>query len=548
MARLLFSQGDQLLVEHKLRPGRTTLGRADTCDISLPGEALSRTHCIIDGQGESWEIIDRSRHGTLLDGKPVRRGALRDGTMIEIGPYEVQFRLADRADHAMPTAEALSPRTHERVLSLDESGLKIERSALVVESGPDEGRRYELKSSRASIGAAPSTIALSDPGLVPDHCRVRVAQGRVMVEPGLGPTFLEGVRIREITPLYAGEEICLGETVLRVEVGLAEERPVASRFGDMVGQSDTMKKLFGSLRRVAAHEFPVLLTGESGTGKELAARGIHEHSPRASGPFIPVNCGAIPEGLFESELFGHERGAFSGAVRRADGAFQRADHGTLFLDEVGELPESAQAKLLRALESGEVRRVGGEQVEFPDVRIVAATNRDLASEVRQGLFREDLFFRLAVLSVHMPPLAERMSDLEALCTALCKALNPDAVVTAEALKVLSMHDWPGNVRELRNVLTRAFVLGGTRIEPQHLSFHTLSRPARSPLAMRALGMTLDPSAAPAGAAEITDVEEAERAWLIAALKKHGENRSAVARELGMARSSLLYKLRRYGLM
>ncbi len=543
MARLLLFQGDQLLVEHRLRPGRTTIGRADSCDISLPGEAISRTHCAIDGKGESWEIIDRSRHGTTVDGRAVRRGALQDGAVLGIGPYRLEFHTADRLEQAAPTAEALAPRTHERVLSADESGLRVQRAALVVESGPDEGRRYELKSSRASVGAAPSTVVLSDPGLVADHCRLRVAQGRVMVEPGAGPAFLDGVRVREITPLYAGEEICLGETVLRLEVGTAEEQPTASRFGDMVGASESMRKLFGTLRRVSAHDFPVLLLGESGTGKELAARGIHDHSPRASGPFVPVNCGAIPEGLFESELFGHERGAFSGAVRRTDGAFHRADHGTLFLDEVGELPESAQAKLLRALESGEVRRVGGETVEFPDVRIVAATNRDLAQEVRQGLFREDLFFRLAVLSVHLPPLGDRLDDLESLCAAILGALHPEAVVSPEALAVLSAHDWPGNVRELRNVLTRAFVLGGPRIDPHHLSFHSLARPPRP----RNQGRPIAPVLESLGV-EHTEIEEAERAFLIAALKKHGENRSAVARELGLARSSLLYKLRRYGLM
>jgi len=546
MPRLLFSQGDQRLIEHRLRAGRTTIGRADSADISLPGEAISRTHCFIDGQGDSWEIIDRSRHGTRLDGRAIRRGPLREGSVLEIGPYTVEFRLADSSE-AAPTAEALAPRTHERLLAADESGLTVERAVLVVDAGPDQGGRYELKSSRVSVGASPSGISLNDPGLVPDHCRLRVAHGRVMVEPGQGPTYLEGVRIREITPLYVGEEICLGESVLRVEVGRLEESPVASRFGDMVGQADSMKKLFGMLRRMAAHDFPVLLLGESGTGKELAARGIHEHGPRASGPFVPVNCGAIPEGLFESELFGHERGAFSGAIRRADGAFQRADHGTLFLDEVGELPESAQAKLLRALESGEVRRVGGEQVEFPDVRIVAATNRDLAAEVRSGAFREDLFYRLAVLSVHIPPLSERMGDLPALCVAICKGIHPDATVSPEALSVLASHDWPGNVRELRNVLTRAFVLGGPRIEPESLSFHALSRPNRPRTVGRPLAQTIDAAPAPT-VSEPTDVEEAERAWLLAALRKHGDNRSAVARELGMARSSLLYKLRRYGLM
>jgi transcriptional regulator with PAS, ATPase and Fis domain len=290
-----------------------------------------------------------------------------------------------------------------------------------------------------------------------------------------------------------------------------------------------MKRLFGVLRRVSGHHYPVLVVGESGTGKELVARGIHEHSPRAERRFIAVNCGAIPAPLFESELFGYEKGAFTGADRQKDGVFHDADGGTLFLDEVGELPEDAQAKLLRVLETGEVRRVGGTEVRHPDVRIVAATNRDLTKAVAAGGFREDLFFRLAVLSVEVPPLRERTEDIAILAQSLCARLHPDAAVSSEALEVLIRHAWPGNVRELRNVLTRAYVMGGPGIEVSSLSFHQLSS-----------------SSEPEPLVQLAFVDNAERAYIAQVIRRNGGNRSAAARELGMARSTLLYKLRKYG--
>jgi transcriptional regulator with PAS, ATPase and Fis domain len=299
----------------------------------------------------------------------------------------------------------------------------------------------------------------------------------------------------------------------------------------MVGECKMMLSVFGVLRRISAHHFPVLITGESGTGKELAAAGIHEHSMRASGPFVPVNCGAIAATLFESELFGHEKGAFTDASAQKDGAFHAADGGTLFLDEIGELPEAAQAKLLRALESGEVRRVGGTEVQYPDVRVVAATNRDLAADVREGRFREDLFFRLNVLSVELPALRERPSDLPLLCALLCRTLHPEAHVTEEAIGVLGKHSWPGNVRELRNVLTRAYVMNGHRIDAKTLQFHAIdSNPMGTAIEL--------------GKGTLKD---AEKGYIQSVLDKHNANRSAAARELGIARSTLHYKMKKLGI-
>jgi DNA-binding NtrC family response regulator len=374
-------------------------------------------------------------------------------------------------------------------------------------------------------------VVLPDPGLVKDHVRVRLLGGRTMIEPGLGAAFLGPTRIRDILPVFPGEEVRIGNTEFVVEWDVREDTPTADRFGEMVGVSEPMRRAFGVLRRMAAHHAPVLLIGESGTGKELAARALHDASPRAGRPFVALNCGAITASLFESELFGHEKGSFTGANERRDGAFQRADTGTLFLDEVGELPEEAQSKLLRALESGEVRRVGGGEPTFPDARVIAATNRGLAEGAKAGTFRSDLYFRLAVLAVRLPPLRERAEDIAVMAETIAKRIHADITITPDAHEALRAYAWPGNARELRNVLTRAFVLYGPVIDASSIVFNPLER---------------DGAATSAWAGR-NGVDEAEREVVVDALKKANGNRSQAARTLGIARSSLLYKLRRWGI-
>jgi DNA-binding NtrC family response regulator len=527
MARLVFYRGENKLVEYRLPPGRTSIGRSDGCDVALPGGEISRTHCLVERRGSEVHVMDRSRHGITVDGEQVSRALLTEGAEIGMGPYRVQLQL--KADVPEPTAEAVGDQEHEVVVSADADKLVVERAVLIVDAGPDAGRRKVLRRSRVSVGRSESDLSLTDVGVVAKHCHLRVSRGRVMVEPGNGAAFLDGQRVRSITPLYADETLSIGNTIVRVERDLDDEVPLARCFGLMVGDSRRMQQLFGVMRRMAGHHFPVLIGGESGTGKELAAAGIHEHSARGAGPFVPVNCGAISPALFESELFGHEKGAFTGAEKRKDGAFHAADGGTLFLDEVGELPAAAQAKLLRTLESGEVRRVGSNAVEHPDVRVVAATNRDLAEMVAEGHFRQDLFFRLNVLAVQLPPLRERLVELPLLCQTLCRGLHPEAHVTEDAIEALSTHTWPGNVRELRNVLTRAYVGAGVRIDASALSYHDLGHGAAK---------------AAVGHGTLAD---AEKAYIVNMLRKNQDNRSATARELGIARSTLHHKMKRLGI-
>ncbi len=270
-------------------------------------------------------------------------------------------------------------------------------------------------------------------------------------------------------------EKALEKRQLRKDVALLRERVRGgARLENMVGSSEPMKKVFELVQRAAPSKATVLILGESGTGKELVAEAIHEGSPRAGRPFVKVNCAALPETLLESELFGHEKGSFTGAIARKEGRFELADGGTLFLDEIGEIPHPLQVKLLRFLQSREFDRVGGTKTLQVDVRVVAATNRDLRAEVKAGRFREDLYYRLNVVQIQVPSLRERKGDLPGLAEHFVRKYasayeRPGARLTKQALQALIAYDWPGNVRELENAIERALVLSPDGvIEPAHL--------------------------------------------------------------------------------
>jgi transcriptional regulator with GAF, ATPase, and Fis domain len=314
----------------------------------------------------------------------------------------------------------------------------------------------------------------------------------------------------------------------------------------LIAESDAMRGVLDQAERAAAGRSTILLTGETGTGKEQVARRIHERSARASGPFVAINCAALPEGLLESELFGHEKGAFTGADRRRLGWFELADGGTLLLDEIGDLPVSAQGKLLRVLQEREITRVGGTLAIKVNVRLVAATHRDLASEVRSGRFREDLFFRLHVVPIRLPPLRERPEDVEPMARMFLDRFAADLGratrrLTPEALALLRAHHWPGNVRELENLAERLLVLGGEQpIGPAEL--RGLLPDAPVPEARADAGATAAPV--------IDDVSlwEQEHALLVHALERTDGNQSRAARLLKISREQLRTRMRRYGLL
>jgi DNA-binding NtrC family response regulator len=298
----------------------------------------------------------------------------------------------------------------------------------------------------------------------------------------------------------------------------------------LVGRHPSIAELRGRIRAIARRDGCALITGESGVGKELVARELHAASRRAAGPFVAVSCCALSEGVLESELFGHERGSFTGAVARAIGRFERAHGGTLFLDEIGEAPAPVQAKLLRALQEREFERVGGAETVRVDVRVVAATNRDLARVRAEGRFRDDLFHRLNVFPLRVPPLRERRSDVPLLARELAARHGIALEWTEAASERLSAHEWPGNVRELENAIERLGLLcEGSGVV-------TLERVERA----------LDPAAADVAGARAV-FEEGERERYEELLRRHRWNVSAVARELGVSRGALRHRMRRYGL-
>ncbi|MCU0620592.1 MAG: sigma-54 dependent transcriptional regulator [Gemmatimonadales bacterium] len=322
--------------------------------------------------------------------------------------------------------------------------------------------------------------------------------------------------------------------VLRASLGADAVRDL------VIAESRSLRNVLELAERVAAHDTTVLVTGESGTGKEVLARAIHRMSPRSAGPFTAMNCAAIPEQLLESELFGHARGAFTGATGDRAGIFEATDGGTLLLDEIGDLPLGLQAKLLRVLEDGEIRRLGGRESRAVDVRVLAATARDLERAAAQGEFREDLYYRLNVVRLHLPPLRERKEDIPALVAHFARQsaekLSRPVSLTPRALAALSGHAWPGNVRELRNAIERAAVLSPTGrldVEDFPLGGNGRSNGAYVPVP---------------GTYELKpQIEHLERATIVRALEASGGSRREAAQLLGVSLRTLFYKLRRYQL-
>jgi two-component system response regulator HydG len=320
---------------------------------------------------------------------------------------------------------------------------------------------------------------------------------------------------------------------------------VEHHFGEIVGRSEGMRAIFDAIRRVAETSSSVYIYGESGTGKELIARAIHRESPRHEGPFIKVNCSALPEGLLESELFGHEKGAFTGAIKERKGRFELADGGTLFLDEIADIPPSVQVKLLRVLQEKEIERVGGEKTIHVDVRIISATNRDLLPLVTEGEFREDLFYRLHIIPVTVPPLRERREDVAPLVQHFIETVSaeigkPVRGITDEALEMLHQYDWPGNIRELENMIERAIVLCDDEMLglEQFPLDHRASPRGTTPL--------LTPP--PLGTISLDDaLARLERAMIEQALEEAKGVKTRTAELLGIKTSALYYKLEKYGL-
>jgi DNA-binding NtrC family response regulator len=348
-------------------------------------------------------------------------------------------------------------------------GESVQRFTITILDGPSEGLVRESSGGGCSIGShLLNDVVIDDPTVSGFHCEIRIDphEGVRLVDlKSRNGTVVDGVRVREAF-LRSGSTLQLGRARVRYdEAKESEALPLAAatRFGSLVGVSRAMRAAIALFERAAASDVTVLIQGETGTGKGRAAEAIHRASARRDGPFVFIDCGAVPANLLESEFFGHEKGSFTGAEARRVGAFEEANGGTLFLDEIGEMPLDLQPKLLHAIESREIRRVGGNRYQPVNLRVIAATNRDLRAEVNAGRFRSDLYYRLAVVKATMPPLRERPEDIAAVAAELLDQLAvpraaAEALLRPELIAELSRQPWPGNVRELRNHLEARLVL------------------------------------------------------------------------------------------
>jgi DNA-binding NtrC family response regulator len=545
MSHLVFSKDAMPLFQVRLTGSSTKIGRSGQCDVVLSDPGISREHACIHRVEGQFFFKTLGSHKVQINQKEVEQALLKTGDEIRIGPWRISFKeksaIYPQQTPEVPTQVTGAGAGQTQVVAQNSRGLWVQSTCLLVQQPNKPGQRIALQSGALAIGAASDNdLVLEDPYISSHHLKLAVGEEGVWVYDlgSTNGTYLGEARVREAQwdpelPLKVGA--CLLQLV---EEGKREDlQPLATDyFCGMVGRSAGMQKLYGALQRIGPSETTVLILGESGSGKELVARALHQLSPRRTGPFVAINCGAIPRDLIESELFGHEKGAFTGAMRRHEGAFAQARGGTLFLDEIGELPLDLQPKLLRVLESRTFRRVGGSEELDADIRVVTATHRDLAERVKSKQFREDLFFRLFVFPLAVPALRERLEDIPLLAKSFLKEFSPGPLVprlSDAALEKLMGHAFPGNVRELRNILLRGILFAdGREIPAKALAF---------PQEFSTPGKKEDTFAG------VQTLEAVERKMIERALSAHRWNKAQAAESLGVAKSTLFSKIRLYDL-
>lgn len=436
--------------------------------------------------------------------------------------------------------------------------ISLRKCQLNILEGQNRGKKMTLSKDVTKLGKRETNdLIISDKTVSREHLEIKYqADSFVLIDLGsTNGTYLNGNRVKEAY-LSPGDLIKIGNTTIEFVVfdeGVKIEPSVKEAFGGMVGKSRRMREIFAILEKISPTHATVIIEGETGTGKDLVARAIHEHSIRKAKPFAVFDCSAVAPNLIESELFGHERGSFTGAVKSRQGAFEAANAGTIFLDEIGELGLDLQPKLLRALEQREIKRVGSNVPIKIDVRVICATNKNLRNEIKEGRFREDLYYRLSVVKIIVPPLRDRPEDIQALLEHFLKTshLNKDAKgnlkvlkVDDEALKILTRYSWPGNVRELYNVMERtiSFVDGNT-ISRAHLDY-IFPEVEHAGGEERTEWMPVDTDM-PFKDAKAKVLGVFEKEYLVELLKKHNHNLSKASREAKIDRKHLRNLLKKY---
>ncbi len=539
---ILYQRGEPLLT-FPVRSATTQIGRSPECDITLAGETISRIQCTLYEYEGSYLLKNVGKATCLINGKPCETLSLKNGDRISLEGWEIVFmeggapEWSNDETYVSKTGGDGTKMIHS---SLTEGMFHAEKIVLSVRESQKEPRTFALTQEVTTIGKNPNCdLVLSDPLCSDTHCKLIIkGNGIVLFDlHSTNGTTINGVRVRE-ADLEEGSKITLGKTEITVTLESEDHKiePMdADSFGPIIGKSKKMRELYDLIQQVAPTDATVCILGETGSGKELVARSLHDLSPRHLKSWVALNCGAISRELIESELFGHEKGAFTGAHQQRAGAFEQANGGTLFLDEVGELPLELQPALLRVLETGRLRRVGGNQEISVNVRVVCATHRNLAYSVTQGKFREDLFFRLYVFPIYLPALRERREDILLIANHFLKIMSPHGKtfsLSVEAARYLEAQEWRGNVRELKNIIQRAVVLtrgGEIKLEQVQLPrSNTSTEPT----------LTLNLS-------ETSNLEKIEKEMILRELRANDGNRKATAKALGIAKSTLYEKLKLY---
>lgn len=510
-----------------------TIGRSPDNCLAFSDPEISRHHCRIEMKGQSLSVTDLSKNGTFINGELKRECALASGDVLRVGPWTLVVGQPVESACANTVAAAHQPTS---VIKYDEKKRNLTSESIMISAGSPGTSPVKKKISAAEITIGHSTVcdvSVADTFVSRRHCKILNQDGvlKLIDLASTNGTYINDVRVDQTVIPSAGE-FRIGRTKISYKIVKKTERLPRSkreRFGPLIGPSRPMREIYALMERAGPTDANICITGESGTGKELVARELHNLSGRRNGPFVAINCGAVPESIIEGQLFGHERGAFTGAVERAAGLFEQAKDGTIFLDEIGEMPLNLQTRLLRVLETKAVRRVGGQEEIPVNARVISATNRNLKMLVADGRFRADLFHRLFVVPISIPPLAERPDDVRSLARHFAGGILKDGApceLSDSAMQALLKHRWPGNVRELKNTIERTIVISGKR-----------------QIDARDLKIEIMPDRMDGG----KNLKDKERDLLASALCECENNLSKVAKKLGIARTTVQSKIKRYAI-
>lgn len=547
MNNLIIYRNEQAILRYPLDQNKTVIGRSFECDIPLEDLSISRKHCSIVYLEGGYNVIDHSINGIYSNGERIVNSLILSfGQKVEFGEYS--FALYEENDSAKTTT--INQNFHPTQIanySQSTNEITVAKLTLQIRRAGATISQHTFDSFPISIGSAISnSITIDDDQyLSRNHCKIEITDDGTLLLNDLAScngTYFESKKVsRQIIPDEG--EIKIGETIVKYRRANQKEKIEASkleRLGDMLGVSRHMREVFALITRVAPSNANILVTAETGCGKELVARALHKNSGRSAFSMVALNCGALPANIIESELFGHERGAFTGANNLHKGAFEQASGGTLFLDEIGEMPLDLQTRLLRVLETRTVRRVGGNQDIPVNCRIVAATNRDLATQVAEKEFREDLYYRLYIIPIVIVPLRERPDDTRMLINHFLNTFTaPGRKLELHplALRKLLEHSWPGNIRELRNTIERTVIT----VQENIIKFEDIKFVPTANSIKEKIDLTASdkPNA--------LDIRERERQLVLSVLHETGGNISHASRHLGVSRSTLQRKAKLWGI-